>query len=170
MSKEERINPIWPSQIVDELKFELDRDLNCEDPMIVAALDVWDQARGNRDMPSRKDLDPLTMPPSLLQHVLLVDVEHQPQLRFRWRLIGTHITTRLGRDSTGRYWDELYSPAVYEAMSLSVHWVIRERRPLRSLGFAPVEERKHLASESVDLPLSEDGKEITMIMIASVYK
>ena len=138
-------------------------------PAIVAAFDAWNTARGAREMQSRRDLDPLTMPRPLLPHILLVDVEHVPRLRFRWRLIGTHITQRLGRDSTRLYWDELYDPAVYKAMCSTVNWVLKERKPVRFLGFAPLDEKTHLSSENIDMPLSTNGSEIDMIMVASVY-
>jgi len=52
-------------------------------------------------MPSRRDVDPLAIPGYLLAHLELIDVFHHPELRFRWRLIGTHVTTAVGRDQRG---------------------------------------------------------------------
>jgi hypothetical protein len=48
-------------------------------------------------MPGRAAIDPLDLPVELLPNIFLVDVvrdEGQPAARFRFRLLGTAITTR----------------------------------------------------------------------------
>ena len=49
--------------------------------------------------PSRADIDPLFEIPKLLPNLYLVDVEPDG---FRFRLVGSEITKRAGRDTTGR--------------------------------------------------------------------
>lgn len=51
-------------------------------------LEYWDDRRRGRVAPGRVDIDPLDLSPSLLPHVVLIDVEHEP-LDFRYRLAGT---------------------------------------------------------------------------------
>jgi hypothetical protein len=153
-----------------ELKFELDPDLKCGNTVLTDLLRIWNEARGDRVMPSRRDLDPVSLPKYLLPHILLIDIERSPELRFRWRLIGTYITSVVGRDSTGRYWDELYDDATMAAISTGPNWVLRHRRPVRSIGVAPVKDKDFIRSENLDLPLSSNGTDIDTILVGSVYE
>jgi hypothetical protein len=162
----------WPNYegFLPELRFELDPELKCGSPVLVDLLRIWNDARGRREMPSRRDLDPVRLPKHLLPHILLIDIERSPELRFRWRLIGTHVTSVVGRDSTGRYWDELYDNTTMAAISTGPSWVLRHRRPVRSIGVAPVKDKDFIRSENLDLPLSSNGTDIDMILVGSVYE
>tara|TARA_R110002167_G_scaffold244516_5_gene450021 strand:- start:232 stop:720 length:489 start_codon:yes stop_codon:yes gene_type:complete len=154
---------------IDQIEFELDPDLNVVSPLLLNGLEIWRQARGMAAMPARRDFDPVRLPLELLPHILLVDVEYLPEPRFRWRLIGTYITDMIGRDSTGRYWDEIYDANVLAAISKGPRWVLEHRRPIRSLGTAPVHGRAHRRSENLDMPLSSDGEKVDMLLVISVY-
>lgn len=156
--------------LLRSLSFELDPELRCESQALSLTLSIWNTIRDGREMPARRDIDPVALPRNLLPHLLLVDVLREPALRFRWRLIGTGITNTLGRDSTGRYWDELYDAETHAEISSAVQWVIRHRRPLRSVGRAPLPERSFLHSENLNLPLSSDGAAIDMILGVSLYR
>lgn len=147
----------------------LDPDLACEHPLLIRALELWRDARGARRMPARRDVDPTTLPRDLIGNILLIDVEHEPVRRFRWRLIGTEVTRRMGRDSTGRYWDELYDAKTLDWFAKGPEWVLTHRRPLRLAGKVPVESRDFMRSESIDLPLSDDGENVTMIWVVSTF-
>ena len=154
---------------LSRLSFELDPTLDVQSPLLAQALAIWQDARGPREFPARSDFDPVALPAALLPHILLVDIEHEPRRRFRWRLIGTHITEVMGRDSTGRYWDEIYEPAMLDAIGTGPRWVLEHRGPIRSLGMAPLPGRAHLRSENLDLPLSSDGQCIDMLLVVSIY-
>lgn len=151
------------------LSFQLDPELQFASPVLRQGYEAWTAARGARPMPSRRDLDPVALPRALLSHILLVDIEREPVLRFRWRLIGTHVTERLGRDSTGRYWDELYADNVRKALMTGPLWAMERCRPIRTLGYSPVEGKGHMRSENLELPLSEDGETVNMIMTVTDY-
>lgn len=60
----------------------------------------WEERRNGRTAPRRADLDPLDLPPSLLPHVLLIEVERDP-LDFRYRLAGTAADTIHGQSLKG---------------------------------------------------------------------
>jgi len=155
---------------MDSLDFELDPDLRIVEPVVAEALSAWNRLRGDRAMPALSDLDVLDLPRQLLPHLLLLDIEHEPALRFRWRLIGTHTTAALGRDSTGRYWDELYDERGFEMLKRGPLWVLRHKRPVRVLGRAVYADKAHVHSESLDLPLSRDGTTVDRILVAAVYR
>ncbi len=148
---------------------DLDPDLSFDSPVLAGLLSYWRMTAGRRRMPSHKDIDPVNILPSLLPHILLIDVEHHPERRFRWRLIGTHITTALNRDRTGRYWDEIYDEEAYNSMRLRVEWVIENRVPLRSKGHTVTPAREIDVNEAVFMPLSDDGETVNKVMMGSVY-
>jgi len=147
----------------------LDPELRFEAPVLTLALETWNRLRGDRAMPSPADIDPLTLPRALLPHILLIDVEHEPALRFRWRLIGTHITNVTGRDSTGRYWDEIYDRQIFGKLKTGPLWIMKHRRPVRTFGSAYYVSKDFIGSESVDLPLSVDGSTVSRVMVVTQY-
>lgn len=163
MSPAER--PSFPRRF----QMELDPEMAIRSPVVRQGLQIWEAARGNREMPSRRDLDPVAMPGRLLSHLLLIDVEHSPRRRYRWRLIGTHVTSVMGRDATGRYWDELYPAEIAEALATGPAWAIEHRRPVRSEGVAPIDERSFLRSENIDMPLSSDGGTVDMVLVVTDF-
>ncbi len=148
---------------------ELDPELKLQSPILLELLRHWRQAKADKPLPARADIDPLNLGPALLPYILLADVEHDPALRFRWRLVGTHITQTLGRDVTGTYWDETYSDEVLASLHLRVNWLMQNQRPLRAVGISPRPGRNAGSSETLYLPLSDDGAIVNMIMLGSVY-
>ncbi|MEQ9333084.1 PAS domain-containing protein [Thalassobaculum sp.] len=152
------------------VEFDLDPELRIENPAPALALAEWNGLRGDRAMPAPADIDALDLPRQLLPHLLLLDIEHEPVLRYRWRLIGTHTTAALGRDMTGRYWDDIYDDRGLAMLARGPQWVLRHRRPVRVLGAATYADKDHVRSESVDLPLSNDGTTAHRILIATVYR
>ena len=119
-------------------------------------------------MPSRRDVDPLAIPGYLLAHLELIDVFRHPELRFRWRLIGTHVTTAVGRDQTGRYFDEVCPGDDLAAVSEPFKWVVKNVQPQRWLGTSGFIGRNSQAYEGVYLPLS-DGAPVDMIFAGVQY-
>ncbi|MEQ8396351.1 PAS domain-containing protein [Thalassobaculum sp.] len=154
---------------MDTIALTVDPDLRVESPIVGLAMDAWDRLRGTRAMPAPADIDAVKLPVRLLPHLLLMDLEYQPAFRLRWRLIGTHITSVVDRDMTGRYWDEIYDARAFEALTVGPLWVIEHRRPVRILGTAHYASKDYIRSESVDMPLSSDGLTIDRIMTVTVY-
>ncbi|HYL57295.1 MAG TPA: PAS domain-containing protein, partial [Candidatus Acidoferrales bacterium] len=111
--------------------FTLDPSLAVKHRLLSHLLAYWRCKAGARAMPARADIDPL----DLREHMgwmILTDVASSP-LRFRFRLIGAEVTRLVGRDSTGKFWDEIYAPAIYDATTAAMRWVVEHRRPLRVL-------------------------------------
>lgn len=124
----------------------------------------WLAHCGNRPMPARRDIDPLTIPRAALPHVFLVDVEAEG--RFRYRLIGTAIVAMTGRDITGQEISAQTYGQHAETVLRPFRRVAAERRPLAarleaSSGDVP------LVTESVFLPLGVDGP-VDMVLGAIV--
>ena len=136
-------------------------------PRLVRLYDHWEAKRGGRLMPSRADMDPVELP-FVLGHLLLMDVIGPKPWRFRYRLVGSHLTHRAGRDLTGRFVDEL-SEADYRDSVLAWHgWVVENRVPRwgttkRVIG------SKWLEYELLTLPLAKKGGDVDMTLTGLYY-
>ena len=89
----------------------------------------WDGKRAGRAMPARSDIDPTEIP-ALLPHIALIGVEKGPP-RLYYRLIGTHIVEALGRDNTGKYFEEAFQGQMLEDITRVYDAVITSRAPIR---------------------------------------
>ena len=150
------------NSIVPEFWVRMDPQLNCRDPELREILNYWDGKRGGRELPSRADIDPLELRRHL-GNVILIDVEHAP-FRLRYRLIGTRITALMGRDSTGKYYDEIYDPSLLSSIYRSFEWILEHRKPLRTHGEAFYADRNFYEYETLNLPLSSDGAVIDKVL------
>ena len=148
---------------------KIDPGLSFESPILTDILKLWQRAAAGKPMPASDDIRLMDIAPALLPHIILIDVVHQPKLRFYWRLIGSHITTVLNRDSTGACWDEIYQADALAALSLRTDWILKHRAPLRSVGHSTEPGRDFDLHEALYLPLSSDGVTVDMIMTGSVY-
>ena len=147
----------------------LDPNLDCQDAGLQQGLDHWRALRGSRTMPAVKDLDALQIPRGILHHISLVDIEYEPELRFRWRLIGTAVTTVLQRDMTGRYWDEIYTEDVYNLFAAPTNNVLRTCGPMRFTARAHVAGKEFYDAEHIYMPLSDDDDRVDRIFAVSAF-
>jgi hypothetical protein len=140
------------------------------DPDLIAFYDYWASLRGGRAMPSRRDLDPLQIPPGYLPDLMLIDVLAEP-LRLRYRLIGTHVVTASGKDRTGRFFDEVSFFKLHPAAMEQFETVVTTGRPLYSL--EPFTNFVNGTTYEVDrliLPLSGDGVRVDMLVVLFQFK
>jgi hypothetical protein len=143
-------------------------DLTPADPALQQLLDYWTSKLNGRAMPSRADIDPTEIP-HLLPDLLLAEVHYEPR-RYRWRLIGTAVTGILGRDSTNKWFDELYEGKILEAFEAVMDMTLAVHGPVRFEGTGRFANKDYLAYESLHLPLSKDGTTIDMILLSVRYR
>jgi hypothetical protein len=130
-----------------------------DDPILGTALAYWISKRGSRLMPSRRDIDPIEIPPRTLPNLQIIDVI-DGGTRFRYRLIGTATVEAYGEDFTGRYPDEMF-PAdlrdfihgIYRQVCVSKAPVFLGNRYITAKGF-------ELASKRIYMPLSDDNSQV----------
>lgn len=146
---------------------DLDPGLNCRDRVLLALHRYWLRKRSDRTFPSRADIDPIELVEHL-PNVVLIDVEREP-LRLRYRLIGTAITQAMGRDSTGKYYDEIYPSEILEGIHQSFRWMIEHRLPLRTYGTAFYPSHDFYEYETLNLPLAANGEDIDMVLGGLVF-
>jgi hypothetical protein len=145
-----------------DLWVKFDPVLNFEDDRLRKLLAYWESKRRGRRMPSRADIDPLDLREHM-GNLVLIDVEHDP-LRLRYRLIGTNITRAMNRDSTGKYYDEIYPEELLDSIYDSFRWILKHRRPARTYGQAFYPDKNFYRYEIVNLPLSDDDDVVNMVI------
>jgi hypothetical protein len=124
----------------------------------------WNAKRQGRQFPRRADIDPAELR-SHLGYLFLIDV--LPDARdYRFRLLGSAMTQRYGRDSTGKTIVEAYQSApeigawVLEVLTA----VVTSKLPVVSEGRLSVVGKNYVIARALQLPLSEDGETVNMIL------
>ncbi|MCR9254572.1 MAG: PAS domain-containing protein [Alphaproteobacteria bacterium] len=121
---------------------------------------------GQGRVPLRSQIDPLDFPQSLPRVAVIEKVDGPNGETFRYRLAGTEIVRRSGRDPTGKFFHELYrgdyldeALVLYRSIAESgePHWS-RRRFPLSGA-------EGHLYYERLILPLSTDGGDADQFLL-----
>jgi hypothetical protein len=131
-------------------------------PAVRLLHDYWDGLRAGRRglLPSRRDIDPLALPPALLPFLWIVDWQPSPP-RLRYRLLGTKIVQFYGRDYTGKWVDEAHGSVPELETILEGH-----RRAAASgvpdwrRGKPHLNYEKVSTLERIALPLAADGRDV----------
>lgn len=104
-----------------------------------------------------------------LSYLLIIDMDENRQ-RYRNRLIGTEVTLRAGRDATGKWHDEIYSPETLLGHHRGYQWVIEHRRPLRVHGTMGYIGRGYLPVESAVVPVSlDEADQVQQFLVCVAY-
>ncbi|MEQ9331561.1 PAS domain-containing protein [Thalassobaculum sp.] len=134
-----------------------------EVPSLTGLHAFWLEKRGDRRLPARADFPVEELRP-WLGHVSLVDVTPAPR-RFRWRLVGTGIAEQLGRDATGRWFDDLYEGEILDGYVRAYTKAVERRQPVFHNGDLEFVGKDFQHFKSVHLPLSDDGTDVNMLML-----
>ena len=146
----------------NEVGMRPDETLSFERPELQDLLEIWRSKRQGLPFPRRADLSPFDLK-AHLGHLFLLDVERDP-LRFRYRLIGTAITSVVDRDATGCYFEDIYSGRLLETVVEVMSWVVRERAPLRIFSRTGHGRNRVYLYDGLLLPLAKDGETVDMIL------
>ena len=130
------------------------------DPDLTALYVFWARKCAGRVMPRRGDIDPAEIP-ALLPLVFLVEI-HRP-LRFRFRLVGSAICGRWGRDHTGTWLDELECDGEQTKILQEYAAVAETGTPRLDVEEFINEHGRYLHYRRLLLPLSEDGRTPDML-------
>jgi hypothetical protein len=127
----------------------------------------WNERRGRRALPARRDIDPLDFS-YLLGNIILVDVLREP-LRFRVRLHGDALAIRAGYDFTGKFLDQ---PPISDYRAYAIErckGIVETGRPLAVEHNRVLDGRPH-HYEALWLPLSDDGENVNKLLCALIYR
>jgi len=126
-----------------------------------AFAEYWQQKRGDQRFPARVEFDFPDLKP-WLGHLILMDVI-EAGADFRYRLIGTHITSFLNRDLTGKLVSQSDYSGARDTVMDSFRAPVRRQGPVfRSGRVVWSGDQSWHSYDSVHAPLSEDGETIDM--------
>jgi len=135
------------------------------DPALRKVYDYWCLIRGERELPSRKDISPEDMK-VYLSRVMLIDVSYRP-LDFVYRVFGSGIAQAAGKDYTGKSVRHL-DPAEFAALIWRQYTeVVNERKPCLH-GIKLSAGSRLLRYHRLTLPLSGDGVVIDKLLAVSI--
>ncbi len=135
--------------------------------MMRELLDYWTSIHPGEGLPGRQHFDPLDVL-HLSSHIWLLDVERP--LRFRFRRIGGELVRKVGRDNTGKFFDEVYSDIwLREAGKLFIHTAETGTPTFRRGSLISETAPKFQTLERMSLPLATDGKNVDMLLNITEY-
>ncbi|MCW0233714.1 MAG: PAS domain-containing protein [Ferrovibrio sp.] len=97
-----------------------------DDRILLNLAAYWSAKRGAHPLPPRAAIDPLDMPRRLLPHLALVEPTGQDG-EIRFRLVGTELVQRFGRDATGKTSADLYADGEYRRYVEQIYSSVIER-------------------------------------------
>lgn len=135
-----------------------------------ALFSYWRSKFPEHGLPGRRHIDPIDIP-ELLSMLYLVDVvRSDDEPRFRYRLLGTDITGRAGRDMTGRWLDEVFpDPKIYATIKAVYIDIIDTLAPHLGVFNIMAPGREYVKANRLVLPLAGDGQIVDMLLGMWVY-
>jgi hypothetical protein len=135
------------------------------EPEFMQLFDYWCRQTPEGALPGRQHIDPVDLPPRLLPHLLLLDVDRSAGTpRFRFRVASTNFTGLLGREVTGSCFDELSPPERVEPVCSAFKTIVETRRPVFLAGRLTLPSRDYARVKRLGLPLARDGHIVDMII------
>jgi hypothetical protein len=135
-------------------------------PITVALYEYWLDSCGDRRMPMRSDIDPITIPRRALPGISIVEVVHDDR-RYVYRLVGTGEVEVRGNDPTGKsVLESFFAPSAEDALACYDR-VVATRAPLLDPMPFTAPSGKFVTEETLFLPLSEDGINVSKILVYS---
>ena len=125
-------------------------------------LGLWHTKAYGRPMPKRSDITPRDLKDVLRNIVMFERVAHTPS-RYRWRLIGTNLTSMAG-DNTGKMFEETLPPDHVARWIGTADLILESGQPLRLVGRVRLKGREYLDAENLFVPLANDNNEPTFVM------
>ena len=131
--------------------------------------DYWQARRAAGALPARWDIDPTEFPAKILPRLAIIAVEPGAVVQYRYRLAGTEIVSRAGRDPTGKTFEDLYqgdylagAHALYEELRQSAEPHFSQR--LYPIG----DNESFLRYDRLILPLAADGRTVDQFLLLIV--
>ena len=150
---------------MDEDPRQIEIPATCH-PNTSAVYCYWLDKCGARRMPCRSDIDPITLPRQTLPGISIVDVVPDER-RYVYRLVGTGEVEVRGNDPTGESVKEgFFGPTAEDALSCYDKVVATRAPHLDTVPFTSPGGR-YVNLETLFLPLSEDGANVSKILVFS---
>ncbi|GAB4365650.1 MAG: hypothetical protein Kow00114_23020 [Kiloniellaceae bacterium] len=139
-------------------------------PEHVWLYDYWQAHRPAGGVPARRDIDPTEFPKRMLPRLAVIAVEAGAAgYRYRYRLAGTEIVSRAGRDPTGKTFEELYQ-GDYLTSAVGLYDELRKSaQPHFSQRVYPIGDgESFLRYDRLILPLAADHRTVDQFLLLIV--
>jgi len=143
-----------------------------DDPGLSKLYNSWRRKRGRKRFPSPSDLDIWDLRFRVWPSIGLIDVVRQDAaVEFRYGRIGMDLSGLFGCDFTGEFLDNAlldregyrnYVTGLYEQTAAL-------RAPIYSVNLVTLEGQAPMLTKRVCLPLSSDGSEVDMALVARSF-
>src|SRR5579885_545802 len=137
-------------------------------PILAPLYRYWQEKRGARALPARRDIDPLEMGPALLPHLMLGDLLERGA-RVRFRLVGTLVVKRFGFDPTGKYLDA-EKGGWFDLMGALARLLYSERAPVYAESLFIWGNGRRMEAQQLLLPLTQDGPDPAIALAGLVFR
>jgi hypothetical protein len=155
-------------QFVDEPRTTEPVTAHLSDPLHGFLFRYWEQKRAGRPIPDRADIDPAEIAPAMLPHLMLLDLREGPA-GARFRLIGTAIVDRMGRDATGKHAHEIMSGSALALFERTMDDLIRYRAPIYNESGSGDPALSYLNARRLHLPLSRGSAEVALALVGITF-
>ncbi|WP_416899118.1 MAG: PAS domain-containing protein [Minwuia sp.] len=159
-----RINPVNELAALGEAPgFQVDTSLDFQNELAPRLLDRWQSRRSNGGLPARRDFDVLELK-DFMGWLCVAEVAPGGD-DLVYRLIGTRIVEKVGRDNTGKPVSETLPPA---ALEIFQH-LMQKPQPVRTWGRVAWRDRDFRHHESLVLPLADDGRTVDRFFVLMTF-
>jgi hypothetical protein len=139
-------------------------DFDIHSPFLRQIYEYWDAQRHGRRMPRRSDIDPHALMLAL-PHIFLVDVEHDRELGFVFRLAGSFMEAAFDQTLTRKHLQEMKLNGHFDEIVVQYRRAANERHPVVSRHKFANEDDRDFDYERLLLPLSvDDESRVDMIL------
>lgn len=150
-----------PRDCADHLAHEHQRELFA----------YWRNKATETRLPGRADIDPVEIPRHLPRLALIDVVREGGALAFRYRLAGTDIVDKAGRDPTGKTFGQLYTGEYLAQAHATYLEIVHHGQPVMSQRVFPADpNRRFVTYDRLILPLAADGQTVDMLMLHVVFR
>lgn len=139
------------------------------DPELLALYERWRSLFHGGKLPSRSDIDPLTIPAKVLPYVVLADVVDGGR-RIRYRLVGTNMVSEWGQDFTGCYLDEIMEGSYRAFLENLFADVVSRRCAVLSESAFRWDVGRATHTRRLFMPLASDGETVDGVLIGQIFK
>ena len=144
------------------------------DQRLALLYSYWRAKKGGRAMPSPDDIHPVDLPAAVQPNLMLLEVVPDASgARFRYSHVGGLFWRAGGSDPIGKVVDEIlpevagyrdYVVGIYREMEATQRAMYTENSFILHHG-----QSDPMSTKRVSLPLSRDGKSVTLVLAAHVF-
>lgn len=154
-----KVKTMSKSRFIDQFELE-----NISIDKMRCIYEYWLKIKGNKELPSRGDINPADIT-AVLPHITLVRVEEDG--RYKLTLVGSENAKLAEENVTGKYLDEI--PLLHQYAKERYDWVVENKKPYIYQGDLKWSEKEYLDYSIIGLPLSNDNEKVNGIMFAGFY-